>query len=524
MAFDRFTDEGPYVVPDLVKQFVHYFYRHIRERNIPEIQSMYEISWLKLTERYYKLGAWPPVELIADIVDNDHVFCLLYKEMFFRHLYARCAPDLRQRCESWENYCDLFGVMLNSNVNMQLPNIWLWDMIDEFIYQFQSFCQYRGKVRSADEMELIKQCDKVWNVVEVLNILQALVDKSGIVADLTSDGGAKFNQLKGYYPNSSNVLRMLGYFSLVGLLRVHCLIGDYHTGLKALYPINMNDRTNLFTPEIAGCNISLYYYGGFAYLMMRRYIDAARCFNTILMYINRVKQFYARSLQYDQMLKKNEQMYALTAVVLVLCPASQKLLDDNVLGMLKDRNAEKMAKMARGDVNVYDELFSYACPKFITPISQNFDTAPSGSSANQLAYRRQLELFLQEVRSTQVVPLLKQYLILYSSISLSKLATLMDVEPAMLRTSLTALKNKYFNLRWNGEVDATSGVFSSSSDIDFYIDVDLHTGDEMVIVSDSVITRNHADLLARHIGKFEDIIRDLESPPVKVAGQAQTVY
>ncbi len=36
----------------------------------------------------------------------------------------------------------------------------------------------------------------------------------------------------GYSANQSNVLRMLGYYSLVGLLRVHCLIGDYQGGLK----------------------------------------------------------------------------------------------------------------------------------------------------------------------------------------------------------------------------------------------------------------------------------------------------
>lgn len=65
------------------------------------------------------------------------------QEMYYRHLYARCTPDLRQRCDSWKNYCELFGLLLQSKVNMQLPNPWLWDMIDEFIYQFQSFCQYR---------------------------------------------------------------------------------------------------------------------------------------------------------------------------------------------------------------------------------------------------------------------------------------------------------------------------------------------------------------------------------------------
>lgn len=31
-----------------------------------------------------------------------------------------------------------------------------------------------------------------------------------------------------------------------------------------------------------------------------RYIDAARCFNTVLAYINRTKQYHVRSVQYDQ--------------------------------------------------------------------------------------------------------------------------------------------------------------------------------------------------------------------------------
>lgn len=76
----------------------------------------------------------------------------------------------------------------------------------------------------------------------------------------------------GYYPNQSNVLRMLGYFSLVGLLRVHSLVGDYHSALKAAYPINFNERTHLFAPKIAGCNIALYYYAGFCYMMLRRWV------------------------------------------------------------------------------------------------------------------------------------------------------------------------------------------------------------------------------------------------------------
>lgn len=51
------------------------------------------------------------------------------------------------------------------------------------------------------------------------------------------------------------------------------------------------------------------------------------------------------------------------------------------------------------------------------------------------------------------------------------------------------------------------GSFVSASDIDFYLDVDPATGTEMVIVSDTVHTRHHAEYLARHITKFEEIVR-----------------
>ena len=37
----------------------------------------------------------------------------------------------------------------------------------------------------------------------------------------------------------------------------------------------------------AACNISLYYYTGFCYLLLRRYTDAARTFNIVLNYISR---------------------------------------------------------------------------------------------------------------------------------------------------------------------------------------------------------------------------------------------
>lgn len=53
------------------------------------------------------------------------------------------------------------------------------------------------------------------------------------------------------YDQGTNVLRMVGYFSLVGLLRVHTLVGDYQGALKALGVIHPFQRSHLFTPKIA---------------------------------------------------------------------------------------------------------------------------------------------------------------------------------------------------------------------------------------------------------------------------------
>jgi translation initiation factor 3 subunit L len=72
------------------------------------------------------------------------------------------------------------------------------------------------------------------------------------VSILWAAGGMeRFYKTEGY-ESGSNVLRMVGYFSLVGLLRVHTLVGDYHGALKALAVIHPFQRTNLYTPKIAG--------------------------------------------------------------------------------------------------------------------------------------------------------------------------------------------------------------------------------------------------------------------------------
>ena len=50
------------------------------------------------------------------------------------------------------------------------------------------------------------------------------------------------------------------------------------------------------------------------------------------------------------------------------------------------------------DMSAYEELFSFACPKFISPSPPDYDNLPANYNPQE-AYRLQLRLFKAEVRT-----------------------------------------------------------------------------------------------------------------------------
>lgn len=56
-----------------------------------EIQTMYDVSFVKLSERFFKQTPWPPVEAISHLVEDDHVFCMLYKVRLHVYPLDRCT-------------------------------------------------------------------------------------------------------------------------------------------------------------------------------------------------------------------------------------------------------------------------------------------------------------------------------------------------------------------------------------------------------------------------------------------------
>lgn len=77
-----------------------------------------------------------------------------------------------------------------------------------------------------------------------------------LVSSVCAGGAAQLKATNGFNQSQSNVLRMLGYFSLVGLQRVHALVGDYNGAMKAIAPLNLFETKTLLTQNIVGAPLA----------------------------------------------------------------------------------------------------------------------------------------------------------------------------------------------------------------------------------------------------------------------------
>ena len=62
----------------------------------------------------------------------DEQVLLLYKELYFRHIYAKLTPTVDDKFDSFQTYVDLFNLLRNLDTDapdFELPTSWMWDII-----------------------------------------------------------------------------------------------------------------------------------------------------------------------------------------------------------------------------------------------------------------------------------------------------------------------------------------------------------------------------------------------------------
>ena len=493
------TSDAP--IPDAVRNWLQSFHRAFSNNNSYELASAYE-SFSRLTDKHYQKSPWPSSETIAPLVNNDSNFLMFYRELYFRHVYAKLSPSLEDRFASYENYCDIFNFVLNSDgpVELDLPNQWAWDIVDEFVFQFQNYYSNRTRLvrRSQntsnfdpnvlEDITMIKENQHVWSCYSVLNVLYSLIQKSNIKQILAANkAGTDTQSIVGEY-GAVNLYRMLGYFSIIGLLRVHCLLGDFTLALMMLDDIELNKKA-MFA-RVTSAHYQTYYYVGFAYMMLHRYADAIKALNHILPILSRSKHD-SRTSQYDQVTKKGDQMCVLLAICLSLSPSR---VDDQLHSLLREKYSEQQTKMARGGkeaLATYEELFTFAAPKFINAVSGDFDTKLGSMEPVQF----HLKIFLNDVTRWSTIQTLKSYLKLYSTMDIKKLAAFLGMETEDLRKALILYKERTRQFRWS-EGDLLTGDLVNTSDVDFGL------AEDIIHIAESRTGRKYGDWFLRNTIKY----------------------
>lgn len=317
-----------------------------------------------------------------------------------------------------------------------------------------------------EEAQLLRENPNTWGCYSVLNVLYSLIQRSQINEQLAA---IKRNEdpmaVAGEY-GSRPLYRMLGYFSIIGLLRVHCLLGDFSLALKTLDDIEMNKKA-MFA-RVMAAHFTTYYYVGFSYMMMRRYADAIRMFSHILVYVSRTKNFQKGRDGYDAIAKKNDQMYALIAICVAFHPTR---LDDTIHSAIREKYGDQFNRLQRGRPDalpIFEELFRSACPKFISPTPPDFDNP----SLNVDPVDHQTAIFMDEVKNTLFNPTVKSYLKLYTTMDLKKLAGFLEVDAEQLRAWLLINKQRSRQIRW---VDGglLEGEAVNAGDLDYAIEGNL---------------------------------------------------
>ena len=122
----------------------------------------------------------------------------------------------------------------------------------------------------------------------------------------------------------------------------------------------------------------------------------------------------------------------------------------------------------------FEELFLYACPKFISanppPYDDQEQLAAYAEDPPPEPAQRHLALFLADVRAQAAVPTLRSFLKLYTSLDAAKLAGFLDADEEEMVQQMMAVKAASRSVsRVGHERNLLDGQMISTSDMDFVI-------------------------------------------------------
>lgn len=462
-------------VPKIVTDFVFDLYDSVTLSQIAEDQQrLYGSDLGELHDRYFDKQPWPSPQSIAGDCNGHPLFLAVYRELTHRQWHAVSRPTIRDRLEGWQVYRELFEEVLEADEPFFLLPEWCFDICNEFIYQFQGYCQVRSAVYASAKKHGLLHADGTLNpsahtsgsggpsvhLMENLSVLQNSADAWDVeivyqyLSKLTAKGFAE-----GAAPTST----YLAIFSAIARSRLECLLGDYMGSLQALSPLIEHGSLKIPKDEgalveqvwhgVYGARLSVAYHAGVSFLMLRRYRDAIGAMADLAAEMQRGFRsgLLRRVPGSEQFSKQYERMLGLLAILTQVCPSSSQLMEESLLRVIREKYGARMEASSS-----WEEFFM--SPKFIS------------TDPNHGVYRQQVQLFLKEMKNGARSRTLRSYLRLYTSLPVDKLASFHDQSPSDFLPLLCGYKMWMRQREREEGSDYAGGALKTALDIHYYVD------------------------------------------------------
>lgn len=567
-------------VPKVVTDFIFDLYESVTLSQIPDEQVKLYADFNDLNGKYFNSSPWPSPQSIASECNGHPLFLALYRELTHRQWTAVSRPSIRDRCDGWHVYRELFEEILEQDTFYILPQ-WCFDILHEFVYQFQGFCQVRAAVyASARKHGLLLTGGGD-------NSNPGVVDGSGsgvappTTSSTTTEGATttaaattttttpapsatlveNWNALQstdawdvetvfhylhrliqiGKPPNDKPVVyTYLSAFASVALSRLECLLGDYTACLQVLEsPLQEHFHTKIESERtlgqvvnsVLGARLSVAYHAGVSYLMLRRYKDAIHTLSDMCTGFAHLaaaattgtaapthgRNFRDRGGDRDSGGNHNDKSVAAQQQAQLMKQYDRMICLLVILSHLTPNTI----------VTIADDATRRAI-RDKTNKDNNFSWEEYFASPKFISvsvgtiqfHRVQVSLFLKEMHLHQPYRNLRSYLKLYTSLPLPKLASFYDRTVDQVLPLLLSFKSRMRQLELNSDNDNDNDEAhpaSSSSSYKTAMDIHYYITDEMVHIDEPEKQRRFETHFFAQIVQLSDIAKQAAAIDVKVA-------
>merc|ERR1719491_1158164 len=207
------------------------------------------------------------------------------------------------------------------------------------------------------------------------------------------------------------------------------------------------------------------------------------------------------------------------------------VVEDSVARVVGDRHRTQLSKIEAGEEG-YEDLFIFACPKFISPAVPDYASLRTGGvtpvgvvMGGQDAYKLQVRHFMNEMTSQQTMRKLRSYMKLYTSISVEKLGRL--VSEAEFESLLLCYKHKTRQIQVDrlppANADGTNdaGVEAApvsplDGKVGTVMDIHYYIKDDIIHVDEAEKQNRFENYFVSQISQCNDIIKDVEVISVRI--------